>query len=481
MLEKGANPNFQTYITYDYSPFPSKQFFPTNLMVNAIMNNDIKNIELLCKHGYFLNTYFNEKMGRYFISGNKVRSIKLFESNSLASLSEKSGKIEILNILTKYGATKRVVNNNPKKAPSIKYLVKKQDYESISLYIDKNDIYSKDMIEIIKSEKPNLIQEAAKKFTYPHILTHDVIGSAYYPGAEQEHYTTAFIQAIKNKQVDYAINVIDNDSTNSISGEYLGICFDYALESENDVLINKLLDKFNKNTIHTGFILIGKKQSYIDVNTPLLSVLKHNNIEALRKIIDMGGDVNVQYVYLLDTRINLDILSVAENGKYKLVTKTQKDIFWELKRIQTEIRPIFYYFRIVEKQDPEIVSLLIENGADLNFKCPVTNATSVYYADNFPSLKLLCENGADPNIINYSSKRRPTALWNWIDGCSSFPENHEEGIKVLVNNGADTEIKAFNRHNKKMDLTLYDLVKNGSHRYDYENKGKRIKAALKGK
>lgn len=484
MLEKGANPNFQTYITYDYRPFPTKQFFPTNMMVNAIMNNDIESVKLLCKYDYFLNTYFNEKTGKYFIKENskRINNYKLFKSNSLTSLSEKYGNAEIVKILKEHGATRKVVNNNPKKKPSIKYLVYKQNYGAISSYIDKNDIYSSDMIEIIKSENIDIIRKAAKKFTYPHILTHDVIGSAYYPDASQEHYTTPFIQAIKSKQVDYVINVIENDTTNSLSGNYLAVCFDYALEIENEIIINKLLDRFDKWTINTPFTpIIGREHNYIDINSPFLSALIYNNPDVTKKLIDKGADVNAQFVYNLDTRINIEILDVNEDGNYQLLTDSQKDIFREFNTIQTEIRPILYYFRAANKQDPAIVSLLIKHGADVNFKCPVTNATPIYYANNFQTLKLLCDNGANPNVINYSSKRRPTALWNWIDGCNSFPKNHEEGIKALVNTGANAEIKAFNRRSKRMDLTLYDLIKNGSHRYDYENKGKKIKVALKGK
>jgi len=485
MLKKGANPNFQTYITYDYRPFPTKQFFPTNMMVNAITNNDIESVKLLCKYDYFLNTYFNEKVGKYFIKesiSKRIHNYKLFKSNSLTSLSEKYGNEEIVKVLKEHGATKKVVNNNPKTKPSIGHLVYKQNYGAISSYIDKNDIYSSDMIEIIKSENIDIIRKVAKKFTYPHILTHDVIGSAYYPNASQEHYTTPFIQAIKSKQVDYVVNVIENDTTNSLSGNYLAICFDYALEIGNEIIINKLLEKFDKRTINTPFTpIIGREHNYIDINSPFLSALIYNNSNIAKKLIDKGADVNAQFVYNLDTRIDREILDVNEDGDYKLLTNSQKDIFRKFNTIQTEIRPILYYFRVANKQDPAIVSLLIKHGTDINFKCPVTNATPIYYANNFQTLKLLCDNGANPNVINYSSKRRPTALWNWIDGCNSFPKNHEEGIKVLVNAGANSKIKAFNRHSKKMNLTLYDLIKNGSFRYDYENKGKKIKAALKGK
>lgn len=53
------------------------------------------------------------------------------------------------------------------------------------------------------------------------------------------------------------------------------------------------------------------------------------------------------------------------------------------------------------KQQPEVVKLLAERGADLNYKHPVTKMTAVAHAtyeNNLPLLELLLQKGADPNI-----------------------------------------------------------------------------------
>jgi ankyrin repeat protein len=49
----------------------------------------------------------------------------------------------------------------------------------------------------------------------------------------------------------------------------------------------------------------------------------------------------------------------------------------------------------------EVVKLLIERGADVNYKHPITKMTAVAHAtydENLPMLELLLKNGANPNI-----------------------------------------------------------------------------------
>jgi ankyrin repeat protein len=49
----------------------------------------------------------------------------------------------------------------------------------------------------------------------------------------------------------------------------------------------------------------------------------------------------------------------------------------------------------------EVVKLLAERGADVNYKHPITKMTAVAHAtndDNLPMLELLLQKGADPNI-----------------------------------------------------------------------------------
>lgn len=53
------------------------------------------------------------------------------------------------------------------------------------------------------------------------------------------------------------------------------------------------------------------------------------------------------------------------------------------------------------KQQVDVVKLLADRGADLNYKHPVTKMTAVAYAtydNNLPMLQILLEKGADPNI-----------------------------------------------------------------------------------
>lgn len=49
----------------------------------------------------------------------------------------------------------------------------------------------------------------------------------------------------------------------------------------------------------------------------------------------------------------------------------------------------------------DVVKLLAERGADLNYKHPITKMTAVAHAtydNNLPMLQVLLEKGADPNI-----------------------------------------------------------------------------------
>ncbi len=53
------------------------------------------------------------------------------------------------------------------------------------------------------------------------------------------------------------------------------------------------------------------------------------------------------------------------------------------------------------KKQLEIVKILAERGADLNYKHPITKMTAVAHAtydNNLPMLELLLQKGADPNI-----------------------------------------------------------------------------------
>lgn len=53
------------------------------------------------------------------------------------------------------------------------------------------------------------------------------------------------------------------------------------------------------------------------------------------------------------------------------------------------------------KNQKEIVKLMIERGANVNYKHPITQMTAIAHAtydDNLPMLELLLQKGADPNI-----------------------------------------------------------------------------------
>ena len=53
------------------------------------------------------------------------------------------------------------------------------------------------------------------------------------------------------------------------------------------------------------------------------------------------------------------------------------------------------------KNQKEVVKLMIERGANVNYKHPITQMTAVAHAtydDNLPMLELLLQKGADPNI-----------------------------------------------------------------------------------
>lgn len=100
MLRKGADPNYPTRIVYNGHYGFSEQFFPLNLMVNAIANNDLSSVEKLYNYGYGLNTCFD------WAFKAQVQSNKYFKSNSLLELSEELGRTEISDFLTTNGASK---------------------------------------------------------------------------------------------------------------------------------------------------------------------------------------------------------------------------------------------------------------------------------------------------------------------------------------------------------------------------------------
>lgn len=132
-------------------------------------------------------------------------------------------------------------------------------------------------------------------------------------------------------------------------------------------------------------------------------------------------------VFALTDDEQVEFASAIEQGDVKLVKK-----FIDQKTVDLNA-PAFAWSWLqvaANKNQLPIVKLMVESGANLNYKHPITKMTVLGFAiynNNLDMLKYLVEKGADPNI----KMRGGVSMVRF-----ARDEGHQDMVEYLMANGA---------------------------------------------
>lgn len=175
-------------------------------------------------------------------------------------------------------------------------------------------------------------------------------------------------------------------------------------------------------TIATALLMIlvitvtalGKRKK--ETNRAFLIAAKEGNIEAVKKQLALGANVNVSVWAkdpdggILDSYIGYTALQFAinEGDKEMLELLVGKGADVNVKTPNFQEFPVLYQAVTAPKNRKEIVELLLSNGAEVNARWKFGDTVlyeAVQYTDNIEIIKLLLAKGADVNDsvgLNYS-------------------------------------------------------------------------------
>jgi ankyrin repeat protein len=149
-------------------------------------------------------------------------------------------------------------------------------------------------------------------------------------------------------------------------------------------------------------------------------------IETVNALLESGADVNIKD-WIGDTAL----MSAIWANDIELI-KTLLNKGADVNAMSKSNDTALMYAVLSKKDSKEIVTLLLDNGANINDKMGFEMFTPLIYATRQPNieiLKLLLERGADVNIT--SPKNNISALR------SATQANQPQMIKMLLDNGAN--------------------------------------------
>lgn len=226
--------------------------------------------------------------------------------------------------------------------------------------------------------------------------------------------------ASSNGNLDIIKLIISNGY--SLNNESLNLAFASALEYKHFEVAKYLLDKGADPNKENNTI------------TPLEESCLEGNLEAVKFLIDNGASIDGRRV------LGRPLNNAAENGNTEVVEYLIKkganvNIVSNNNNENTALRSAISggYF--------DIVKLLVENGADLEYKYPILNAAA---AGSKNILEYLIQKGANVNVQNENGY---TALMN------AASHGYIDNIKVLLKYKADASLKNKEGH------TALDMAK----------------------
>ncbi len=532
-IEKGANPQYPNRLRLEHNMYLNERFIPFNMLALAILEKDIKNVKLLIENNHYINSYplqsvdfKNEKYQVFpassltelsekystpeitkYLSDNGGVKLPVNYDPQKALYKDNSGKYlptsqtDILCIEREYAGSRFIqkyiyyfnkYGRNPYKPGTISHLAKIKDYKSILFFLKNVKMITPyDMVFIINTGEQDLIDEAMKYFDAPHASTYyktteltDTSGSA------NINYTTPFLEALINNNKELSDNFIKIDNKTGLDKNYSLSCLSYSTISKNPEFVSLFLDKTDTQSINNTFSPYGRFDDIIDIlerdkvfnksyygfgiikeniYTPFLFSLQNSSPEVISLFIKKGADLTREFeLFSASHKITGEF--DYKKKKFKPYSKDEQKNLMEIKKYEN-FTPLLYYTALIIDDDPAVVKLLADNGANINYKSPVLNETPVYHAGNYETLKILCDRKADLNVYNLHYPNSPTILWKNASKIYSDNPDYEKTLKMLIDSGADKQIKSYMEYNNTKNMTLS--------KYASEEKLDKLKAALK--
>ena len=360
---------------------------------------------------------------------------------------------------------------NPYEPNLIYRLLKRESYKSAMFVLKKlKMITPRDMVLIINSGQQDLIDEALKHFDAPHALTYFKTGDNFVLKEENHNskYTSVYLESLIHNKRELSEKLLEMDKNTGLDSNYLLSCLSYSTLMKDPDPVSLFLEKTDKASISNAFNIYGRsgpglsedeeKELYDTgsgsdykknetVNSPFLFALKYSSPEVLKLFIDKGADVNREFEFF-NAASSIKGEYNAKKKKYKPYSKDKLKEFKKQKKYE-KFTPLLYYTAVVKDEDPAVVKLLVDNGADVNFKSPFLNETAVFHAQNYETIKIFCDNKADLNVFNLNRPRYPTVLWKRASSYAAAQPDYEKILTLLIKSGADKKIKAYNEYSSK--------------------------------
>ncbi|QTF48925.1 putative ankyrin repeat protein [Acanthamoeba polyphaga mimivirus] len=205
----------------------------------------------------------------------------------------------------------------------------------------------------------------------------------------------------------------------------------------------KYSSEFNMTDIVTKLVKYGADVNVTDSNNNTALLLatktgKGNNMYFINLLLDLGANVNIQ-----NMQKDTCLMSAIELNNFemiKLFLEHGADINVINKSGDSCLLKMFCHNRIQNQNDVEIIKLLIKYGANVNFVNKYTVLSqAIDITSNFGPevVELLLENGADPNYI-YNNE---TVLLEILEENKKITSNNDLlYISILLKYGANPNI-----------------------------------------
>ena len=195
--------------------------------------------------------------------------------------------------------------------------------------------------------------------------------------------------------------------------------------------------------------------SQVSVAAPLITeeLIKNNNFSEVKKALEMGADVNVEF-----SRGRTPLIWAALFNHWKMA----KVLIDNGAKINARIKGETALMKAAYGNSLEVAKLLIENGADINAINFIgeTALIKAAYTNSLEVANLLIENGAEVNLKDFFGMT--PLIW-----AAMF--NFRKMAEMLIDNGAEVNAKIRSGHTALTYATVRNsletaklLIENGA-------------------